>query len=60
MRNRVKCLQCGKILESKYRHDFQMCDCPNKTFVDGGNAYVRCGGADLEKVQSLTDEETTE
>jgi hypothetical protein len=31
--NSVKCLQCGKILTSTYRHDFQMCDCENQTFI---------------------------
>ena len=48
--NRVKCLECNTILESKYTHDFQQCDCPNKTFTDGGNEYQRYGGMDMDKV----------
>lgn len=37
---KVKCKLCGDIIESKYRHDFQECSC-KKTFVDGGNVYIR-------------------
>ena len=57
MGNRIQYKQCGEILESKYRHDFQMCSCPNQTFVDGGNDYCRYGGADLGLIIFL-DEET--
>jgi len=56
-RNRVQCLECGAILESKFTHDFQQCDCPNQTFVDGGQDYSRYGGIDLEKVVFLHDDE---
>lgn len=48
--NKVKCLSCGQELESKYVHDFQMCNCPNQTFTDGGNEYHRRGGMDLSKI----------
>lgn len=48
--NSVKCLQCGKIMTSTYRHDFQMCDCENQTFCDGGNDYCRIGGKDMDKI----------
>lgn len=43
-RNRVKCLSCGKIIESKYRHDFKTCACPQQTMGYGGLAYERYGG----------------
>ena len=46
----VVCKQCAAILNSKHRHDFVMCQCPNETFVDGGNDYLRCGGKDMSKV----------
>ena len=52
---KVKCLECGEILESVHRHDFQSCECVNKTFVDGGNDYLRCGGMDRDKVQVFGD-----
>lgn len=48
--NSVKCLQCGKVLTSKYRHDFQMCDCENQTFCDGGYDYQRIGGLDFKMI----------
>lgn len=57
MPNRVKCLACGTIIESKFTHDFQTCGCDNKTFIDGGDAYTRVGGADLSKVEVLQDNE---
>jgi len=41
-KNKVKCLFCGDIIESKFRHDFQECKC-GKIFVDGGNSYQRIG-----------------
>lgn len=55
LRNRVKCLVCGVIIESKSRHDFVMCKCSNKTFVDGGLDYCRVGGKDLDKIEVLSD-----
>lgn len=54
---KVRCCVCGEILESKYRHDFEQCACVNETFVDGGNAYLRIGGKNLEKVEILSEEE---
>ena len=50
VRNRVKCLVCGTVLESLSRHDFQSCGCENQTFVDGGHDYSRVGGVDLSMV----------
>jgi DNA-directed RNA polymerase subunit N (RpoN/RPB10) len=38
--NKVKCLKCGEIIESKYRHDFVSCSCGNIA-VDGGHEYLR-------------------
>ena len=43
MRNLAKCKRCGDIIESKSRHDFQMCSC-GSIFVDGGTDYIRRGG----------------
>ncbi len=48
--NVVKCLGCGIVLVSNYRHDFKMCSCKNDTFVDGGYDYLRYGGVDLSKI----------
>lgn len=56
--SKLKCLQCGTILESKYTHDFQQCDCPNSTMIDGGNDYLRYGGVDMTKIEILEDTTT--
>ena len=44
--NRIKCLKCGDIIESEYRHDFKTCSC-GACAVDGGRDYLRrCGNPD--------------
>ena len=57
-KNSVKCLVCNTILESKYRHDFVSCSCPNKTFTDGGLSYNRVGGKDLDLIENLCEYRT--
>lgn len=52
--NSVKCLECNEVLVSKSQHHFSMCDCPNETATDGGNAYQRYMGRDLNKVENLS------
>ncbi len=54
----IMCLQCGEKLVSVHRHDFVMCHCKNKTFVDGGDDYHRYGGVDMGKVEVLARRET--
>lgn len=39
-RNAVKCRHCGQVVESKTRHDLQVCQC-GRVAVDGGKAYLR-------------------
>lgn len=43
--NKAKCLVCGDVLESTFRHDFKVCSCGNLA-VDGGLDYVRRGFRD--------------
>lgn len=43
IRNRIKCLKCGDIIESEYTHDWVQCSC-GACFVDGGHDYMRVGG----------------
>lgn len=43
----IKCRNCGVVLHSMYRHDFQSCKCvedEKRVFVDGGFDYGRIGG----------------
>jgi hypothetical protein len=40
--NAARCLDCGVVLYSRFRHDYKECACPN-LMVDGGSAYIRRG-----------------
>jgi hypothetical protein len=48
--NLFVCDECGAILRSNHRHDFQQCDCPNKAFVDGGIECPRHGAVNLDHI----------
>ena len=45
--NRIQCKNCNEVLISYNRHDYKTCSCENKTMIDGGTAYQRYGGKDL-------------
>ena len=57
-KNAIKCLVCNTILESKHRHDFVMCPCPNQTSTDGGLSYNKVGGKDLSLIENLCEYRT--
>ena len=57
-KNAIKCLMCNTILESKYRHNYVQCSCPNQTFNDGGLSYNRVGGKDLSLIENLCEYRT--
>lgn len=50
---KVKCLKCSKVIQSKSVHDFVLCGCDNKTFIDGGDKYCRFGGLDMSFVELI-------
>ena len=52
-KNSVKCLVCNTILESKYRHNYVKCHCPNETACDGGLEYQRTLAVDLNLIEDL-------
>ena len=52
-RNAVKCLVCNSVLESKYRHNYVQCQCPNECATDGGLVYQRVLAKDLDLVENL-------
>lgn len=69
--NRVKCKNCGEIIESNHVHDWVCCKCFHTTngekgcFVDGGHDYLRRGGhpeyiEDMYETRPYTDEEVDE
>lgn len=52
-RNAVKCLVCNTVLESKHRHQYSQCNCPNETATDGGLDYQRISAKDLDLIENL-------
>ena len=64
-RNAVKCLVCNSVLESRHRHDYAQCSCPNEVATDGGLNYQRISAKDLNLIENLceyvemTDDEYT-
>ena len=68
IRNAIKCKNCGEVVESKSRHDWECCKCFEESngktgvFCDGGLSYLRWGGTpgtyeDLSETRPYTDEE---
>ena len=57
-KNSVKCLMCNTILESKYRHNYVKCHCPNETACDGGLEYQRTLAVDLSLIEDLCEYRT--
>lgn len=53
---KIKCLECGDIIESKHRHDMMWCSCQG-LFIDGGNDYVRVGGRNIYNYDVVKDNE---
>ena len=51
--NKIQCLKCRDIIESKTRHDWAECSC-GAVFVDGGKDYLRRGG-NPEDVKELSE-----
>lgn len=58
IRNRIKCLKCGDVIESKSVHDWVQCTC-GACYVDGGHDYMRIGG-NKEDWEDLSEWEITE
>lgn len=53
-RNKVQCLICSDIIESKHRHDYANCTCGSCS-VDGGLSYIRVLAKDFSQVKYLTE-----
>lgn len=53
IRNAIKCLDCGGVIESRHRHDFKTCPC-GAAFVDGGKDYLRWGFKRQDRIEDLS------
>jgi DNA-directed RNA polymerase subunit N (RpoN/RPB10) len=40
IRNAIRCVKCGDVIESTHVHDFRYCKC-GTVAVDGGREYLR-------------------
>ena len=63
--NKIKCNECEKIIESKHKHDFVVCDCYIESggyegcAVDGGKSYLRRLGNNYTDLSEVVDESNT-
>lgn len=58
----IKCLLCGDVIGSFYRHDFRTCNCGH-VHLDGGFDYTKIGwkaGMELEECVKKMDEDDPE
>lgn len=56
--NKIRCRECGDVVESVHRHDFRFCKC-GTVAVDGGREYLRRVG-NLEAIEELSETIETE
>ena len=57
--NKIRCRNCGDIIESRDTHDFKTCSC-GRVAVDGGKEYLkRCytNEEDYEELSETVDED---
>jgi hypothetical protein len=40
IRNAIKCVHCGDVIESRHRHDYVICSC-GCCHADGGTDYLK-------------------
>ena len=54
---KIKCLNCGDIIESKSVHNLVSCKCES-CYIDGGKNYLHFGGKDFSKILIIFDDGT--
>lgn len=54
VKNAVKCLNCGDVIESKHRHDFVWCSCQSVA-VDGGKDYLKRSFTSFDVYEELSE-----
>ena len=57
--NKIKCVQCGDIIESRTVHEFKTCSC-GRVSVDGGREYMRRCYKEKGDYEDLSEYETTD
>lgn len=51
---KIKCLNCGDIIESKSVHDLVSCQYES-CYIDGGRYYAHIGAKDFSKIIKILD-----
>ena len=59
IKNAIRCLRCGQVIESKTVHDFVTCAC-GACSVDGGTEYLRRMAPSRDAFQELAVTEPAE
>ena len=59
LKNAVKCLKCGEIIESTYTHNYVTCGCGNVS-VDGGKDYLKRCFRETDSWEDLSEYEPVE
>ncbi len=54
LRNRIRCRNCGDIIESCYTHDFKTCSC-GRVAVDGGHDHLSRSFTSEEDYEELSE-----
>lgn len=57
--NKIQCKRCKQIIVSRFRNDFQMCEC-GLVSADGGLEYLRRGGKSQDRIELSTYKEDKE
>jgi hypothetical protein len=60
--NKIKCLECGDVIESAHHYDFKVCSCWNSKkgkgcAVDGGRDYLRRCGSNYEELSEYDEDD---
>ena len=52
--NKVRCKNCGDVIESKHTHDYVSCSCGSVS-VDGGHSYLKRSAKSFDLVEELSE-----
>lgn len=53
--NKIKCVECGEVLESGLKGVVDSCSCLNHAFVVGGDSLLQIGANDITKITVWND-----
>lgn len=59
IKNAIRCVKCGDVIESESVHDFKWCRC-GAVAVDGGRAYLKRCFNEAEDYEELSETEDTD